>query len=484
MNLFRGLINVQYLPIFTKLDNKPVLVVGGGEVALRKCRAFLKARASVTLVAPWFCDELKEHAHNNEVTLIDAYFDESHLDGKMLVIAATDRDEVNNNVFELANARNVFVNVVDDQPKCTFIFPSIVDRDPITIAISSAGTAPVLARRLREKLETLIPHHIGPLATLVGGFRDKVKKRFKHFSDRRQFWEGVFDSSVVSKVQTGDTQAAQQQLEQMLDAKAEPEGEVYIVGAGPGDPELLTLKALQLMQQADVVVYDFLVSDEIMELVRRDADLICVGKRLGDHSVVQDDTNQMLVDLAKQGKKVCRIKGGDPFIYGRGGEEVQVLAANNVNYQIVPGITAAAGCSAYAGIPLTHRDHAQAIQFVTGHCKKDGQELDWQSLAKANQTLAIYMGVIKSPHIQSELLKHGRKADTPVAIIENGTRKNQRVVTGQLGELADLIQRNSIISPALLIIGEVAALHSQLAWFGKNEQTSSFAQPLTDVSNT
>ncbi|ATC85036.1 siroheme synthase CysG [Pseudoalteromonas arctica] len=475
---------MQYLPIFTKLDNKPVLVVGGGEVALRKCRAFLKARASVTLVAPWFCDELKEHAHNNEVTLIDAYFDESHLDGKMLVIAATDRDEVNNNVFELANARNVFVNVVDDQPKCTFIFPSIVDRDPITIAISSAGTAPVLARRLREKLETLIPHHIGPLATLVGGFRDKVKKRFKHFSDRRQFWEGVFDSSVVSKVQTGDTQAAQQQLEQMLDAKAEPEGEVYVVGAGPGDPELLTLKALQLMQQADVVVYDFLVSDEIMELVRRDADLICVGKRLGDHSVVQDDTNQMLVDLAKQGKKVCRIKGGDPFIYGRGGEEVQVLAANNVNYQIVPGITAAAGCSAYAGIPLTHRDHAQAIQFVTGHCKKDGQELDWQSLAKANQTLAIYMGVIKSPHIQSELLKHGRKADTPVAIIENGTRKNQRVVIGQLGELADLIQRNSIISPALLIIGEVAALHSQLAWFGKNEQTSSFAQPLTDVSNT
>ncbi|WP_405602725.1 MULTISPECIES: siroheme synthase CysG [unclassified Pseudoalteromonas] len=475
---------MQYLPIFTKLDNKPVLVVGGGEVALRKCRAFLKARASVTLVAPWFCDELKEHAHNNEVTLIDAYFDESHLDGKMLVIAATDRDEVNNNVFELANARNVFVNVVDDQPKCTFVFPSIVDRDPITIAISSAGTAPVLARRLREKLETLIPQHIGPLATLVGGFRDKVKKRFKHFSDRRQFWEGVFDSSVVSKVQTGDTQAAQQQLEQMLDAKAEPEGEVYVVGAGPGDPELLTLKALQLMQQADVVVYDFLVSDEIMELVRRDADLICVGKRLGDHSVVQDDTNQMLVDLAKQGKKVCRIKGGDPFIYGRGGEEVQVLAANKVNYQIVPGITAAAGCSAYAGIPLTHRDHAQAIQFVTGHCKKDGQELDWQSLAKANQTLAIYMGVIKSPHIQSELLKHGRKADTPVAIIENGTRKNQRVVTGQLGELADLIQRNSIISPALLIIGEVAALHSQLAWFGKNEQTSSFAQPITDVSNT
>ena len=473
---------MQYLPIFTKLDNKPVLVVGGGEVALRKCRAFLKARADVTLVAPWFCDELKEHAQNNDVTLIDAFFDESHLDGKMLVIAATDNDGVNNSVFELANARNVFVNVVDDQPKCTFIFPSIVDRDPITIAISSAGTAPVLARRLREKLETLIPQHIGPLASLVGSFRDKVKQRFTSFADRRQFWEGVFDSSVVSKVQTGDTAAASVKLEQLLDTKLDPEGEVYVIGAGPGDPELLTLKALQLMQQADVVVYDFLVSDEIMELVRRDADLICVGKRLGDHSVVQEDTNQMLVDLAKQGKKVCRIKGGDPFIYGRGGEEVQVLAANNVNYQIVPGITAAAGCSAYAGIPLTHRDHAQAIQFVTGHCKKDGQELDWQSLAKPNQTLAIYMGVIKSPHIQAQLLKHGRGADTPVAIIENGTRKNQRVVTGKLGELADLIERHSIISPALLIIGEVASLHEELHWFGTKAQTSSFAQPLTDVA--
>ena len=473
---------MQYLPIFTKLDNKPVLVVGGGEVALRKCRAFLKARADVTLVAPWFCDELKEHAQNNDVTLIDAFFDESHLDDKMLVIAATDNDDVNNNVFELANARNVFVNVVDDQPKCTFIFPSIVDRDPITIAISSAGTAPVLARRLREKLETLIPQHIGPLASLVGSFRDKVKQRFTSFADRRQFWEGVFDSSVVSKVQSGDTSAASKQLDQLLDTKLEPEGEVYVIGAGPGDPELLTLKALQLMQQADVVVYDYLVSNEIMELVRRDADLVCVGKRLGDHSVAQEDTNQMLVDLAKQGKKVCRIKGGDPFIYGRGGEEVQILAANQVSYQIVPGITAAAGCSAYAGIPLTHRDHAQAIQFVTGHCKKDGQELDWQSLAKPNQTLAIYMGVIKSPHIQAQLLKHGRGADTPVAIIENGTRKNQRVVTGKLGELADLIERHSIISPALLIIGEVASLHEDLHWFGEKAQTSSFAQPLTGVA--
>ncbi|RRS09570.1 uroporphyrinogen-III C-methyltransferase [Pseudoalteromonas sp. J010] len=473
---------MQYLPIFTKLENKPVLIIGGGEVALRKCRAFLKVNAAVTLVAPIFCAELETLAAEAQVTLRNKKFDETDLDNAMLVIAATDIEAVNAEVAQLAEARNLFVNVVDDQPKCNFIFPSIVDRNPITIAISSAGTAPVLARRLREKLETLIPQHIGPLANLVGQFRHKVKSRFKHFADRRQFWESVFDSNVVSEVQAGNNESAQMQLEAMLASTPSPEGEVYVVGAGPGDPELLTLKALQLMQQADVVVYDYLVSDEIMELVRRDADLICVGKKAGNHSVKQEQTNQILLDLAKQGKKVCRIKGGDPFIYGRGGEEVQVLAEHGIQYQIVPGITAAAGCSAYAGIPLTHRDHAQAIQFVTGHCKQDGQELDWEGLAKANQTLAVYMGVIKSPHIQAQLLAHGRSPSTPVAIVENGTRQSQRVIRTQLDQLAKAIDEHSICSPALLIIGEVAALHEQLAWFNKNNQISSFAQPITQVA--
>ena len=473
---------MQYLPIFTRLKNKPVLVVGGGDVALRKCRAFLKAEANVTLVAPDFCQELQSMAEQGEVTLRQQKFIDSDLDNVMLVIAATDNDAVNEQVAAQAEARNLFVNVVDDQPKCGFIFPSIVDRNPITIAISSAGTAPVLARRLREKLETLIPQHIGPLAQLVGSFRDKVKARFNHFSDRRQFWESVFDSSVVSEVQAGNGSRAQALLNEMLSAQPEPEGEVYVVGAGPGDPELLTLKALQLMHQADVVVYDYLVSDEILELVRRDADLVCVGKKAGHHSVKQEQTNQMLVEFAKQGKKVCRIKGGDPFIYGRGGEEVQVLAAHGVKYQIVPGITAAAGCSAYAGIPLTHRDHAQAIQFVTGHCKKEGQELDWASLALPNQTLAIYMGVIKSPHIQQQLITHGRAATTPVAIVENGTRKSQRVITTQLEQLAETITEHQVQSPALLIIGEVASLHAELAWFNKEQQVSSFAQPLTQVA--
>ncbi|MFC3033706.1 siroheme synthase CysG [Pseudoalteromonas fenneropenaei] len=473
---------MQYLPIFTKLENKPVVVIGGGEVALRKCRALLKAKAQLTVVALHFHPDFYQF-DSAQVTLLEAEFNPTQLTGAMLVIAATDNEDVNQAVFAAAEAQHIFVNVVDDQPRCSFIFPSIVDRSPVTIAISSAGTAPVLARRLREKLETLIPQHIGPLAELVGTFRDKVKARFSNLADRRQFWEQVFDSTVVSDVQRGDQVAATQQLEALLDAQPEPQGEVYIVGAGPGDPELLTLKALQLMQQADVVVYDYLVSDEIMELVRRDAELICVGKRMGDHSVAQEDTNNLLVKLAQQGKKVCRIKGGDPFIYGRGGEEVQELARHQVRYQIVPGITAAAGCSAYAGIPLTHRDHAQAIQFVTGHCKKDGQDLDWQSLAKPNQTLAVYMGVVKSPYIQAQLLAHGRGADTPVAIVENGTRANQRVVSTRLNELASTIEAHQIQSPALLIIGEVAALHKELAWFGNTAQTASFAQALTTVSH-
>ncbi|WP_462165019.1 siroheme synthase CysG [Pseudoalteromonas xiamenensis] len=475
---------MQYLPIFTKLDNKPVVIIGGGEVAVRKARALLKANARLTLVAPSFDKAVYALQESFDITLIQATFDASQLHGAMLVIAATDDETVNQQVFNAADEMNIFVNVVDDQPKCSFIFPSIIDRNPITIAISSAGTAPVLARRLREKLETLVPQHIGPLAELVGRFRNTVKSRFSQLSDRRQFWEKVFDSAVVSDIQSGNTTDAETRLKSMLEAEPKPEGEVYIVGAGPGDAELLTLKALQLMQQADVVVYDYLVSDEIMELVRRDAELICVGKRMGNHSVVQEDTNKLLVDLARQGKKVCRIKGGDPFIYGRGGEEVQELAKHNVRYQIVPGITAAAGCSAYAGIPLTHRDHAQAIQFVTGHCKKDGNDLDWASLAKPNQTLAVYMGVVKSPDIQAKLIEHGRAETTPVAIVENGTRKNQRVFTTTLEQMASEIESQQVQSPALLIIGEVAALHQELAWFGKTEQVSSFAQPITKVGQT
>ncbi|HSG52667.1 MAG TPA: siroheme synthase CysG, partial [Rheinheimera sp.] len=360
---------MQYLPLFVKLTDKPVLIVGGGSVALRKAGTLLSAGAKLTVVAPEFATEFVQWQREGHAELIEGYFSPELLDGKLLVIAATDNDEVNASVFDAATARNMLVNTVDDQPKCGFIFPSIIDRSPILIAISSFGTAPVLARRLREKLEALLPQHLGPLAELVGRFRDRVKAKIKGFAARRQFWEQVFDSDVVRDVQANQLQSAAQRLEQLLEKPQRQSGEVYVVGAGPGDPELLTLKALQLMQQADVVVYDYLVSPQIMELVRRDAERICVGKKAGDHSVPQQDTNQLLVDLALAGKKVCRLKGGDPFIFGRGGEEIQALLPHRIAFQVVPGVTAAAGCAAYAGIPLTHRDYAQSVQFITGHCR-------------------------------------------------------------------------------------------------------------------
>ncbi|KKO45151.1 siroheme synthase [Arsukibacterium ikkense] len=470
---------MQYLPLFVKLTDKPVLIVGGGSVALRKAGTLLSAGAKLFVVSPEFSPEFTNWQQQGKAELITGYFSPELLDGKLLVIAATDNDSVNAAVYNAATARNMLVNTVDDQPKCGFIFPSIIDRNPIIIAISSFGTAPVLARRLREKLETLLPQHLGPLAQLVGRFRDQVKARIKGFAARRQFWEKVFNSDVVRDVQANQLPQAEQRLAALLAEPQQLAGEVYVVGAGPGDPELLTLKALQLMQQADVVVYDYLVSPEIMQLVRRDAELICVGKKAGAHSVAQRDTNQILIDLALAGKKICRLKGGDPFIFGRGGEEIQALLPHNIAFQVVPGVTAAAGCAAYAGIPLTHRDYAQSVQFVTGHCRPDGSEPDWQSMSTANQTVVIYMGLMKAAHIQQQLLAAGRAATTPVAIIENGTRLQQRIITTELSELAAKVSTEQVQSPALLIIGEVVSLQRQLHWFGARPNSAVFAQPLT-----
>lgn len=473
---------MQYLPIFTDLTGKAVLLVGGGHVALRKARTLLSAGAVLTVVSHQFEAEFYAWQQQQKAHLIQGDFDAAQLAGHWLVLAATDDDEVNAAVHQAATARQIWVNTVDDQDKCEFIFPSIIDRSPILVAISSGGTAPVLVRRLREKLETLLPQHLGPLAELVGRFRTKVQQKLQGFAQRRQFWEKVFNSNIVSLVQTQQLGAAEAELQQVLQDQQSNKGEVYVVGAGPGDPELLTLKALQLMQQADVVVYDYLVSEPIMQLVRRDAELICVGKKAGAHSVAQEHTNQLLIDLALAGKKVCRLKGGDPFIFGRGAEEIEVLLPHQIPFQVVPGITAAAGCAAYAGIPLTHRDYAQAVQFVTGHCQKDGKEPDWHSLSRANQTLVIYMGLMKSAHIQAQLLAAGRAADTPIAILENGTRPEQRVITGTLAQLADLIEMQQVQSPALLVIGEVVALQHKLAWYGNRTQAAVFAQPLAALA--
>ncbi|WP_329605540.1 siroheme synthase CysG [Rheinheimera sp. UJ63] len=473
---------MQYLPLFVKLTDKPVLIVGGGSVALRKAGTLLTAGAKLTVISPEFAAEFIEWQQQGKAELITGYFSPELLDGKLLVIAATDNESVNAAVFAAATARNMLANTVDDQPKCSFIFPSIIDRSPIIIAISSFGTAPVLARRLREKLETLLPQHLGPLAQLVGRFRDKVKAKFQGFAARRQFWEKVFDSDVVRDLEQNLPAQAEQRLDAMLQAQVPArQGEVWIVGAGPGDPELLTLKALQLMQQADVVVYDYLVSPEILELVRRDAERLCVGKKAGAHSVAQQETNALLIELALAGKKVCRLKGGDPFIFGRGGEEIEALLPHLIPFQVVPGVTAAAGCAAYAGIPLTHREHAQSVQFVTGHCRKDGDQPDWHSMSRSQQTLVIYMGILKAADIQAQLIAAGRHANTPLAIVENGTRREQRVITGTLAELGSLVQQHQVVSPALVIIGEVVALQSQLHWFGQRPSAAVFAQPLTQL---
>lgn len=459
---------MDYLPLFAALKAKPVLVVGGGDVAARKIELLRRAGAYVQIAARELCAELQALADSQQVEWLATAFTEQLLDRVFLVIAATDDSALNARVFEAANQRYLLVNVVDDQPKCSFIFPSVVDRSPLVVAISSSGTAPVLARLLRERLEALLPASLGQMAAVAGQWRDRVKQRFSKISERRRFWERAFDGLFASQMAAGNLTAAQQTLEAQLMDDHVSRGEIILVGAGPGDSGLLTLRALQVMQQADVVLYDHLVSDDILDLVRRDADRLCVGKRAGTHSVAQEETNQLLVSLAQRGKRVVRLKGGDPFIFGRGGEELQAAHAAGIPFQVVPGVTAAAGATAYAGIPLTHRDYAQSVLFITGHCRADGDALDWPSLARARQTLAIYMGTVKAAEIMQQLMTHGRAATTPVAVISRGTRRDQQVYTGTLEQLERLAQQAP--TPALLVIGEVVNLHSQLAWFQHSAQ--------------
>ncbi|MEQ4530340.1 MAG: siroheme synthase CysG [Mixta sp.] len=459
---------MDYLPIFADLKAKPVLVVGGGDVAARKIELLRRAGAQVQIAARELCAELQSLADSQQVEWLAPHFEEQQLDSVYLVIAATDDSALNAQVFTAANQRRLLANVVDDQPKCSFIFPSIVDRSPLVVAISSSGTAPVLARMLREKLEALLPANLGQMAQVAGEWREKVKQRFSKMSDRRRFWERAFNGLFASQMAAGNVQGAKQTLDAELTAETHHQGEIILVGAGPGDAGLLTLRALQVMQQADVVLYDHLVSDEILDLVRRDADRLCVGKRAGAHSVAQEETNRLLVSLAAQGKRVVRLKGGDPFIFGRGGEELQAAQEAGIPFQVVPGVTAASGATAYAGIPLTHRDYAQSVLFITGHCRADGDAIDWPALARARQTLAIYMGTVKAAEIAEQLIAHGRAATTPVAVIGRGTRQDQQVLTGTLAELEQLAQQAP--TPALLVIGEVVNLHAQLAWFQHSAQ--------------
>ncbi|MCD9554187.1 uroporphyrinogen-III C-methyltransferase [Photobacterium carnosum] len=459
---------MDYLPIFADLKRRPCLVVGGGNSAWRKTRMLLKAGADVGVIATKLNADFTAAIAANQIRFVGDTFSPSNLDGIFLAIAATPHKALNALVYQSANQRQVLVNVVDDTQRCSFIVPSIVDRSPIIVAISSSGKAPVLARLLRQKLEATLPQHLGKMATIAGGFRDYIATQLSTFSSRRAFWEQAFNGRFADLVAVGRHSEAQQALEQQLQQHTPPVGQVALIGAGPGDAGLLTLRGLQLMQQADVVLYDYLVSDEVMALVRRDAELVCVGKKAGFHSVPQEQTNRLIVEYAQQGKRVVRLKGGDPFVFGRGAEELEVLAEAGIDFQVVPGITAAAGATAYAGIPLTHRDYAQTAMFITGHLKPDGKQLDWSTLARGNQTLVIYMGLMKSSHIQQQLLDHGRALDTPIAIIERGTQATQKVLTGQLHELADLAQHAA--SPSLIVVGEVVKLSHKLAWFTTKEQ--------------
>ncbi|AFK71521.1 uroporphyrinogen-III C-methyltransferase [Pseudomonas putida SJTE-1] len=457
---------MDYLPLFHKLQGGRVLVVGGGEIALRKARLLADAGGVLRVVAPDVDGQLAALAREGGGEVLVRGYQAADLVGCRLVIAATDDPGLNAQVSADAQALSVPVNVVDAPALCTVIFPAIVDRSPLVIAVSSGGDAPVLARLIRAKLEAWIPSAYGELAGLAARFRHKVKSLYPDVNQRRGFWETVFQGPIAERQLAGQGAEAERLLQAMVDgAPVQQGGEVYLVGAGPGDPDLLTFRALRLMQQADVVLYDRLVAPAIIDMCRRDAERIYVGKRRADHSVPQDQINRLLVDLARQGKRVLRLKGGDPFIFGRGGEEIEELAEHGIPFQVVPGITAASGCSAYGGIPLTHRDYAQSVRFVTGHLKDGTSNLPWTDLVAPAQTLVFYMGLVGLPTICAELIRHGRAASTPAALVQQGTTRNQRVFTGTLADLPDLVAQHEVHAPTLVIVGEVVQLRDKLAWF-------------------
>ncbi|MGS7252343.1 siroheme synthase CysG [Pseudomonas anuradhapurensis] len=457
---------MDYLPLFHKLQGGRVLVVGGGEIALRKARLLADAGAALRVVAPEVDGQLAALAREGGGEVLVRGYQAADLVGCRLVIAATDDTGLNAQVSADAQALSLPVNVVDAPALCTVIFPAIVDRSPLVIAVSSGGDAPVLARLIRAKLEAWIPSAYGELAGLAARFRHKVKSLYPDVNQRRGFWETVFQGPIAERQLAGQGAEAERLLQAMVDgAPVQQAGEVYLVGAGPGDPDLLTFRALRLMQQADVVLYDRLVAPAIIDMCRRDAERIYVGKRRAEHAVPQDQINRLLVDLARQGKRVLRLKGGDPFIFGRGGEEIEELAEQGIPFQVVPGITAASGCSAYGGIPLTHRDYAQSVRFVTGHLKDGTSNLPWDDLVAPAQTLVFYMGLVGLPTICAELIRHGRAASTPAALVQQGTTRNQRVFTGTLADLPDLVARHEVHAPTLVIVGEVVQLRDKLAWF-------------------
>ena len=464
-------VSAQLFPIFADLRGRTVLVVGGGAVARRKVLALLDARARVVVGAPWLEPQLAVLADAGEIEHLAGVFQAEWLDTAWFVIAATDDAAINRAVAAASHARRLWVNVVDDAETSSVHLPARVERGPLQIAISSGGGAPMLARQVRERLEAQFDDSLGAMAQLLTRWRQRIRARLPDLSARRLFFERVLAGSVADQLRRGDVAAAERSLLCMLaDAQSKTgavaRGHVALVGAGPGDPGLLTLRGLRLLNRADVILHDRLVSRDVLQLARRDAECIEVGKQAGLHHATQEQIHALMIGHARAGQRVVRLKGGDPFVFGRGGEELQALRHAGIDYEVVPGITAAVACAAYAGVPLTHRDHAQSVRLVTAHCKASLDTLDWPALAQERQTLAVYMGVAELDTLALRLITHGRAASTPFALIENGSRPQQRVVIGSLHELAARARQHAVQPPALLIIGEVAALASELRWFG------------------
>ena len=460
---------MQYLPICLKLRDAPVVLIGGGTVATRKARLLLRAGASLTVVSPDIEPELEALLVEHGGSWQQARYVETDLHGRRLVVAATPDPEVNRRVHEDASALSLPVNVVDSPELCTVIFPSIIDRDPVLIAVSSSGQSPVLARLLRRKIEALVPGAYGRLARFAGRLRQPVKDAIPDEGPRRLFWEHIMEGTVAEQVLADREAEAEQRLRsQLQDTTTLYRGEVYLIGAGPGDPDLLTFKAARLLQHADVVLYDRLVSPAVVDMARRDAERVYVGKRRSEHALPQGDINQLLLDLALSGKRVARLKGGDPFIFGRGGEEIELLARHQVPFQVVPGITAASGAACYAGIPLTHRDCAQSVRFVAGHLQDGELRHDWAQFRSDNETLVFYMGLVGLPTICRELQAHGRSPETPVALVERATSEEQRVLHGTLESMPAIVEREKPRAPTLIIVGPVVELRENLSWFGQD----------------
>ncbi len=465
---------MDHLPVFLDVRDKKVVVSGAETIAARRTEASLRAGARVHLFASRPGAELKRLLDNENLTHHTRLPEPGDLEGAIIAYGASESEAENKALHNMAKQQNVLVNVADVTEYCDFITPSVIDRAPLVVAISSSGNAPILARILRARIESMLPATYGQLARFAGSFRDTVMKQLKGAKSRRSFWEQVIEGPVGDLFMTGDEDKAASKLLSELDnavseQSREKSGTVFLVGAGPGDPDLLTFRALRLMQRADVVVYDRLIGDDIMSFVRRDAERIYVGKMPNQHTMKQEDISQLLVDLAKQGKKVLRLKGGDPFIFGRGGEEMDLLAENNIPFQVVPGITAASGCSTYSGIPLTHRDHAQACIFVTAHGKDGVLELDWQLLIQPGQTVVFYMGLGSLEILMQGLIRHGADKNTPAAMVDKGTRPDQRIVTGTIETLAARVREAEFTGPSMIIVGSVVTLRDKLRWFGATE---------------